>query len=334
MNRNNSEAFYILALDGGGTRGIYSARVLANIEQSLGEPIKDCFNLIAGTSTGSIVAGAAAAAIPMKDIVELFETESFRIFKKNPLRSFVFQSRYSRNPLESVVRSCVPGLALGDISTPLLITSSDLSTGGVHVFKSRNLRDLGEPYFRDGDTLLSDAILASCSAPTYFDPAQVDSSLLADGGLWANNPSVIALTEAVSKFGRPVETVYALSVGTGHSANLYRKKIFWGLMTGWGRQKLVSYVMGLQSQASSNIAKLLLGDRYLRLDPEIEDWNLDNTKNLENMKALADRDFAHRGEAIMGILKRKNGHTHNLKTNTSDLRYVVPQGPFHGESER
>ena len=99
-----------------------------------------------------------------------------------------------------------PGLTLGEVSTPLLITSADLATGGVHVFKSAYLAQLGEPYDRDGDVLLRDAILASCAAPTFFDPKQVESHLLVDGGLWANNPSIIALTEALSKFNRRLKT--------------------------------------------------------------------------------------------------------------------------------
>ena len=170
MGHSSDRAFHILALDGGGARGIYPAQVLARIEQSLGVSIAGCFDLIAGTSTGSIVAGAGAAGIPMDDVVGLFEAESSRIFRKRPLRSFLLQSRYSREPIEDVVQRCVGSLTLGEISTPLMITGSDLQTGGVHVFKSAYLGDLGEPYLRDGATLLSDAILASCAAPTYFDP--------------------------------------------------------------------------------------------------------------------------------------------------------------------
>ena len=152
------------------------------------------------------------------------------------------RSKYSSRSLEQVIRSCVSDLTLGEISTPLMITGSDISTGGVHVFKSRYLKDLGEPYIRDGDVVLSDAILASCAAPAYFDPVPVGDFLLADGGLWANNPSIIALTEAVSKFRWSVEQVRILSIGTGHSVNLYSQNRLWGLMTGWGREKLVSYV--------------------------------------------------------------------------------------------
>ena len=297
-------AFNILALDGGGTRGVYSAQVLSCIEQETGAPVREHFDLIAGSSTGSIIAGAAAVGIPMSGVVKLFEKESPRIFRRRWLGSFHMRSKYSSRSLEQVIRNCVSDLTLGEISTPLMITGSDISTGGVHVFKSRYLKDLGEPYVRDGDVVLSDAILASCAAPAYFDPVPVGDFLLADGGLWANNPSIIALTEAVSKFRRLVEQVRILSIGTGHSVNLYSQNRLWGLMTGWGREKLVSYFLRLQSDASANMAKLLLANRYLRLDPEIEAWKLDDIKHLRNLKALATRDFALRSKEVMNNLKR------------------------------
>ena len=300
------DEFYILALDGGGTRGVYSAQVLAHIEELNGEPLRERFDLIAGTSTGSIIAGAAAAGIPMSRVVELFEKESSSIFKRRRLGSFHIRSKYSRRPLEQVVRSYVSDLTLGEVATPLMIMSSDISTGGVHVFKSGYLRDLGHPYVRDADVVLSDAILASCAAPTYFDPVPVGDFRLADGGLWANNPSIIALTEAVAKFGRSVEQVRILSIGTGHSVNVYAESRLWGLITGWGREKLVSYVLRLQSDASANMAKLLLTDRYLRMDPEIEDWGLDDIEHLPNLKALASRDFTLHSDDIAKNLKGPN----------------------------
>ena len=67
-------------------------------------------------------------------------------------------------PLDDVLRRYLPDLTLGKLSTPLLIPSADLANGGVHVFKSRYLAELGEPYSRDGEVLLRDAILASCAA--------------------------------------------------------------------------------------------------------------------------------------------------------------------------
>ena len=296
-------AFNILALDGGGTRGIYSAQLLASIERDTGAQVREHFDLIAGTSTGSIIAGAAATGIPMCSVVNLFEKESPRIFKRRRLGSFHMRSKYPRRSLEEVVRSYLSDLTLGEVTTPLMITSSDISAGGVHVFKSRYLKDLGQPYVRDADVVLSDAILASCAAPTYFDPMPVGDFRLADGGLWANNPSIIALTEAVAKFGRSVEQLRILSIGTGHSVNLYSRNRLWGLFTGWGREKLVSYVLRLQSDASANMAKLLLADRYLRMDPEIEAWGLDDIEHLTNLKALATRDFALRSGEIARHLR-------------------------------
>lgn len=297
--------FHILALDGGGARGIYSAQILASIEQVNGVPIKEQFDLIAGTSTGAIVAGAVAAGIPMDKIVELFKTEAPRIFRRRWFSWLQVRSKYPSHPLGQIVRAYLPDMTLGEISTPLMITSSDISTGGVHVFKSRYLKELGEPYVRDADVALGDAILASCVAPTYFDPMPVGDFLLADGGLWANNPSIIALTEAMSKFGQSVEEVHILSIGTGHSVNLYTHNRFWGLITGWGRRKLVAYVLRLQSEASANMAKLLLGDRYLRLDPEIEDWALDDLEHLDTLKAMAAKDFTYWSGAIGKNLKSR-----------------------------
>jgi hypothetical protein len=85
---------------------------------------------------------------------------------------------------------------------------------------------------------------------------------------------------------------------------MYTKRSSWGLLTGWGGNKLVSYTLGLQSQASTNMAKLILGDRYLRLDPEIDSWELDDTRHLANLKALAERDFTYQSKAILDHIRR------------------------------
>ena len=303
---NSNDTFRILALDGGGVRGIYGAQLLAKLEASLDANIRDHFDLIAGTSTGSILAGAAAVGIPLADIVKLFESEASSIFRERPLftgLSMLYRSRYSRRTFDDVLQRYVPQLTLGEMSTPLLITSADLATGRVHVFKSSYLADLGEPYERDSEVLLRDTILASCAAPTFFDPKEVGSHLLTDGGLWANNPSIIALTEALSKFDRRVEEVRVLSIGTGQTPNMYRQRRFWGLLTGWGRDKLIAYTLDLQSQASTNMAGLILGERYLRLDPTIEAWQLDDVRHMTNLKALADDTFAHQSRAILAHIE-------------------------------
>ena len=78
--------FHILSIDGGGARGIYPAQILASIEQMNGSSIRDHFDLIAGTSTGSIIAGAAAAGLPMATVADLFRQQAPRIFRKSQAR--------------------------------------------------------------------------------------------------------------------------------------------------------------------------------------------------------------------------------------------------------
>ena len=300
----NRGTFHILALDGGGTRGIYTAQLLARIEQTLQIRIKTCFDLIAGTSTGSIIAGAAVSDIPMQDIVELFETETPHIFRRRWYRIPLFLSKYPSEKLAQILAAHLPATPLGEIETPLMITSSEITKSEVQIFRSNYTGKVGESDYSVNGVGLRDAILASCSAPTFFAPKSLHNSLLADGGLWANNPSTIAFTEALSVFGREASEVRMLSIGTGHSVNMYRNRRGWGFITGWGGAKLTSYVMTLQSQASANMAKLLLRQNYLRINPEIDFWELDTLTQLDNLKSLADSDFKKNAEGIKAFLRR------------------------------
>ncbi len=302
---NNPDPFHILTLDGGGTRGIYTAQLLAEIEQAFQRRIKTCFDLIAGTSTGAIIAGAAVSDIPMQDIVELFETETPHIFRRRWYRIPLFLSKYSSEKLAQILAAHLPATPLDEIATPLMITSSEIAKSEVHIFRSNYESRDSEIALTDKDVNLRDAILASCAAPTFFAPKSVNNSLLADGGLWANNPSTIALAEALSAFEKDTREIRILSVGTGHSVNMYRNRRGWGFLTGWGGAKLTSYVMTLQSQASADIGQRLLKQNYLRINAEIDFWELDTLTQLDNLKALAERDFEKNAEGIEAFLRRE-----------------------------
>ncbi|MDE0423496.1 MAG: CBASS cGAMP-activated phospholipase [Candidatus Poribacteria bacterium] len=298
------DTFHILALDGGGTRGIYTAQFLAKIEQALQRPIKTCFDLIAGTSTGAIIAGAAVSGIPMQDIVELFETETPHIFRRRWYRIPLFLSKYPSKRLAQILAAHLPATSLNEIETPLMITSSEISKSEIHIFRSNYGSRDSEIAPADKEVSLRDAVLASCAAPTFFAPKSLDNSLLADGGLWANNPSTIALVEALSTFEKDTREIRMLSLGTGHSVNMYRDRRGWGFLTGWGGAKLTSYVMTLQSQASANMVQLLLKQNYLRINAEIDFWELDTLTQLDNLKALAEHDFEKHAEGIEAFFQR------------------------------
>ena len=299
----HTDLFHILALDGGGTRGIYTAQLLAKIEQTFGTRIKTCFDLFAGTSTGAIIAGAAVSDIPMQDIVELFETETPHIFRKRWYRIPLFVSKYPSEQLAQVIAKHIPATPLGEIATPLMITSSEIAKSEVHIFRTNyGSHDSEGTPPTNKEVCLRDAILASCAAPIFFAPKSVDNLLLADGCLWANNPSTIAATEALSVFGKEPREIRMLSIGTGHSTNMYQQRRGWGFITGWGGVKLTSYVMTLQAQASAHTAKLLLRDNYLRVNPEIDRWEIDNLTQLDNLKSLAERDFERYAPEIDAFL--------------------------------
>ena len=298
----NPRPFRILALDGGGTRGIYTAHLLSKIEETFAVRIRTCFDLIVGTSTGSIIAGAAATDIPMPEIVDLFESEAPYIFRKRWYRTPMFFSKYPKKRLAGAIAAHIPATPLREIPTPLMLTSSDLTKTDVHVFRSSYAEKLGVPCQSDTSVNLREAILASCAAPTFFAPASVGGLLLADGALWANNPSTIAFAEAVSVFGRTAPDIRMLSIGTGHCVNMYRQKRNWGFITGWGGPKLTSHVTMLQSQASAHITNRLLQENYLRLDPEIDFWGIDKVEHLDTLKSIAGRDFEARVAEIEGFV--------------------------------
>ncbi len=302
---DDTNIFHILTLDGGGTRGIYTAQLLAEIEQAFQKRVRTCFDLIAGTSTGAIIAGAAVSDIPMQDIVELFETETPHIFRRRWYRIPLFLSKYSSEKLAQILAAHLPATPLNEIATPLMITSSEISKSNVHIFRSNYGSRDSESVPTDKEVSLRDAILASCAAPTFFAPKSMDNALLADGGLWANNPSTIALAEALSAFEKDTREIRILSVGTGHSVNMYRNRRGWGFLTGWGGAKLTSYVMTLQSQASADIGQRLLKQNYLRINAEIDFWELDTLTQLDNLKVLAERDFEKNAEGIEAFLRRE-----------------------------
>ena len=296
--------FNILALDGGGTRGIYTAQLLTKIEREIGIPIRDCFDLIVGTSTGAIVAGAAVSKISMEEIVQLFDQEAPEIFKKKWYRNQLLFSKYSQDTLAEVIARHIPPILLSDVESPVILTCSEITTSDLHVFRSYNTNQDNNNK-KILDITLRDAVVASCAAPTFFSPKKVKELYLADGGLWANNPSLAALTEAKTHFGKALQQIKILSIGTGHSVSMYQKRNGWGFLSGWGGTKLISYVMALQSQTSAFLTQQLLDENYLRINPAIDFWDIDTVKHLDQLKRQAEKDFTEYISEIQDFIQKR-----------------------------
>ena len=280
---------------------------MKKIENTYKINLKDCFNLIVGTSTGSILAGAIAVDICLNEVINMYEQKSKSIFKKNRLGFMgLFKSKYCNQGLQYNLNEIFKEIELSEIKKPLMIVASDVLNCSVYVHKSQYPMPLpSNEYSRDGETKLADAILSSCSAPTFFNPVRMhNDDFLADGGLWANNPSILGLTEAMTekRFNKQIENIQIISIGTGASKINYdvnKKK--WGFLSGWERGKLIEYILELSAQSSANMCQLILKDNYLRVSSPVN-HDMDKTTDLNNLKAQANKCFLDNQEKINKFL--------------------------------
>jgi uncharacterized protein len=313
--------FNILAIDGGGVRGIYPAYILQCMTERLGINIYDQFDMIAGTSTGSIVAAAVACKIPPEQVVDLYQEHGSAIFSKNRSWPFVFwlpekyrqalKSKYTSNRLKELLKEILGEVTLGQITKPLLLPATDIGLGGVHVFKSSYSAD----FTRDNIVPLHQAVLASCAAPTFFDPVKIQAYLLADGGLWANNPALAAVIDAQKRLGIALEDIQVLSLGTGHAKTSYgmETKRRWGLMNGWRGAEFIGFLMSLQAESTQNYVKLMLQEsQLLRLNFETDQpLPLDDCSAIDDLISKADREFTHNSAKIRDFLGIAPGGQHD-----------------------
>lgn len=306
----SAQPFYILAIDGGGIRGVFPAHILKCIQSHLKVSLLEKFGMIAGTSTGSILAAAVALKINLEEVINLYRKHGAAIFKRIPFwwlipYEFLFHSLYKKDELKKALNAVFGDITLGQITkitTPLLLPATDIGNSGVHVFKSKYSNE----FYRDSDVLLKDAVLASCSAPMYFAPTKVDEYLLADGGLWANNPSLAAVIDAQKRLGKKIEDIRVLSIGTGNSKTRFgvEEARWWGFLNGWKREKFIDFLMSLQTQATDNYLKLLLKDnQYLRISFESDNpLSLDDCSKIGEWITKADNIFTNRRNEIKTFL--------------------------------
>ena len=295
--------FRILSIDGGGVKGILPARILSLMEEKLHINIYDSFDLIVGTSTGSIVAGAIATKYSLSQLVADYKKEAPKIFKKRWNLCGSLRSKYDGKNLEFFLLKKLGYVRLGEIEKPLVLNATNVTKWGVHVFKSGYQEKFRKgDYTRDGEVPLFKAILASCSAPAYFDPVNIEGTLVCDGGIWANNPSLVAYTEAKSNFKK--DSIKILSLGTGKIKNGYQKSKIrhWGLGTGWGRLKLVDFMMSCQVDFPQNSLELIDSEMILRINPDINFCKLDDCEKINILQAEADKLFTKKNKKISKFL--------------------------------
>ena len=276
--------FRILSIDGGGIRGIFPAVVLAQMERRYldGGSVAGYFDLITGTSTGGIIALGLGAGIPAAKILQFYIEDGRDIFPpRRALAKKLWKARklvthmYDHQKLKEHLQRQLGSRTMADSSSRLCIPSCDGTHGDIWVFKTPHHPD----YQMDGARQMVDVAMATAAAPTYFRPIEDGGFRLVDGGLWANNPVMVGVVEALTALGVSREQIRVLSLGCGSEP--YRVghwKMRAGGLLAW--RDVVFGAMRYQSLAALGQARLLLGaDRIDRIEPlpfgppiDLDDW--------------------------------------------------------------
>lgn len=281
--------FRILSIDGGGIKGVFPAAFLAAIENQIEDQIYKYFDLIAGTSTGGIIALGLGLGLSATQLAELYVDRGARIFPVSrrtrwaKLQNFFSRSKYSSEPLFSALREVFGESKLGDSRVPLLIPTLSGISGKIHVYKTPHQPRLE----MDWKTSAIDVALATSAAPTYLPPHISPQGVpFLDGGLWANNPTGMAVVEAIVNLSADRSDIEVLSLGC--TAEPKDFSAVGGAQIRWARLALEAAMTG-QTFASMGTAALLVGhDHITRINPTVAPgrFSLDDTSGIQNLYAF------------------------------------------------
>lgn len=327
----------VLSIDGGGIRGLIAALVLVELRRRLrsrGESrhFSRLFDLIAGTSTGALVALGLAVpgsgsngarysgepAFEIDDIAELYACRGPDIFPRHKFESLravaqAFGDKYDARNLYRVLTELFGDVTIQDSLTNVLVTSYDTESMEPFIIKKRPQKR-GKP--ADLNFYMRDAARASSAAPTYFEPAFISPLpengrryCLVDGGVFANNPAMCAYVEARKIFPKAARYVI-VSIGTGRTKTSfpYPEIRGWGFVD-WIRPSKgtpLAMIMGSgQSESANHQLSRLPSVQYFRidgfLDPGTDHIDDASAENIRYMRDVAAR-IVHEQSALLDTI--------------------------------
>jgi uncharacterized protein len=289
-----SKPFLILSMDGGGLRGIVPVLILQKIEAITGKKIQDMFHLLAGTSTGGLIACALSASddgskplYNLQDVANMYLNHGKDIFPPDPKGILnlidkvesLFSPNFSPKGLDKILTQMFDQRTMKNCMVPIMACAYDLKNNEPVFFKSRYTRE------NFADAKLHDVCRATSAAPTYFPAFEMfydcKDRVCVDGGVYINNPGMAAVSE-ISKFGKDpyyktgpdfsFGDIYMLSLGTGtYKFDMSRKRYARGGLVDWATH--ISDVM-MQSVNASTVyecKEMLEADQYCRISIDIAD---------------------------------------------------------------
>jgi patatin-like phospholipase/acyl hydrolase len=304
----------VLCIDGGGIRGLIPALVLAEIEQRTGRRIAELVDLVAGTSTGGILACGLTRPGPdgrplysAQELAGIYVEEGPRIFHRSLLKRIFsvdgwVDERYDDDGLDAALARYLGEATLSQALADVLVTAYEISDRLAFFFRSARARS--DPAY---DFPLVQVARATGAAPSYFEPAEATDVAgartypLVDGGVFAVNPSMCALAD-VTAAGRADELRLMLSLGTGDHTRSYsfEQTRSWGQLE-WARPVLDMVFDGVADTTDFEAATLM-GDRYVRLQTELniasDDLDDASESNLAALRREAEQLIAASQEEL------------------------------------
>lgn len=270
--------FRILSLDGGGLKGAFSAAALASWEHQTGLRVVDHFDLIAGTSTGGILAIGLGLGLSGQQMLDFYRDRGATIFPITRLRGrlrhtikHLVKPKYAQETLlQELEKAYYSGgrvRTLKESLCRLVIPTYHAVAGASHLFRTPHHPDLTA----DANTEAAHAALATAAAPTFFTAAKIANMVAVssyfDGGVWANSPAMAAVIESVCFLRIPIERIDVLSIGTTDEPFTVRKQLQAGIVGWLYKKRIMELLMNVQQESSLKLTKHLLGTpRLLRVN--------------------------------------------------------------------
>lgn len=270
--------FKILSIDGGGIKGVFPAAYLTELERRFldGKPIFQYFDMVAGTSTGGVIALGLAHGMTAHQALEIYTKRGETIFPtRRGLRGALQLGRWFAKPkhdqqvLRNELLEVFGDTLVDDARVRLAIPSFEGTHGEPYIYKTPHHPD----YKRDRHAKMAHVALHTAAAPSFYASVENDGYVMVDGGLWANNPVMIALVDALCCFDVPAENIRILSIGTGDSLFSTTSRRDSGL-AGWilpdraAPPLVFQAAVKAQSHNAIGQAGLLIGrNNLVRVDP-------------------------------------------------------------------
>ena len=277
----------IISIDGGGIRGIVPAIVLQRVEEELQDHLFNHVDLVAGTSTGGIIAGGIATGMPMQNVVKFYLQDGPSIFGEvafiDSIKSVFgyFGGKFEITDLRDKLKERLGDVTLGDLYIDYLSTAYNMTDGKPRFF-SRS---------QEGKLKLADVIAGGSAAPTYFDPHTIGGKEYIDGGVFCSSPAMSAFAEIKTLHNVRAESIFMVSLGCGNRLHGYSSA------KRWFKAKWVKPLIDIMMGADAGIAHHQLvqtyksvghSENYYRINSKLPDYVHPDMADAspKNMKAL------------------------------------------------